>query len=557
MFRTLDWFLPAEFTDDQHRRQRGRVLVAAAMFLALAIPMGVTVRLSIASLPPAVLAIDLACSVVFAAIPWWVRATGSLTAGGVAATVSLYLLIIVPSFWLGGLEAPILMAVPSLPLLVSYLVGWRFGVGSVVFMIASICLLMLAPSWGVPIAPLGLDAPKEGMARALILGVTTAFAGLLASLAVKQRIDAERRYRKSYELYRRVFAQSRDIVALSSPQGKLVDINPAGVEFYGFASKDEMLGRSVEQGYVDPAQRRVLLAKLATQGYVQDYETEHRTSAGERRTLAGTTSTISGEGGEIELLLAILRDVTERKRVAAEREDMLADLTSKNAELERFTYAVSHDLKAPLATVRGLVYLFLKEAAHANGEQFRSYGGRLSQAVDTMARMIDDLLELSQIGHQSVALNEVSLNAVVRDVLDLLEGRISNAGTEMDLVDTLPSVYGDRVLLLTIFQNLIDNAVKFSASKSQPRVHINGWSDGDKVHCRVTDNGVGIPEHEQKRVFELFQRLDHEASGTGVGLASVRRAVEVLGGEIWIEPTDQGEGSTFCVTLPAVATDTS
>ena len=134
---------------------------------------------------------------------------------------------------------------------------------------------------------------------------------------------------------------------------------------------------------------------------------------------------------------------------------------------------------------------------------------------------------------------------------DQVTSAIEARGVALDIEAVMPVVVGDRVRLLEVFQNLIDNAVSFMGDQPEPRVEIGAREQGEDVLCRVRDNGIGIEPRHQPKIFELFERLSSETEGTGVGLALVERIVEVHGGRIWVESEGAGRGSTFCFTLPA------
>ncbi len=529
--------------------RRGRILVGASFGLALVVAVGLAGRLAIAEMHPAVTVLNIVCVLIFLAAPWLLRSTGSLDAAGSAVVAGLFLLVAGPGFLVAGLDAPVLMGAPVLPVVATYLLGVRAGIVQVVLLLTAIALLMAFPYLGVAIPELGLDSDEELRARGLILGLAVAFTALLAWLTELQRVDTQRRFRRSEELYRKTFEQSKDVVALSTPAGDLIDINQAGLEFYGFTSKEQLVGRNIERVYVNLERRRAMLEQLEAVGYVRDFESEHRTRAGELRILEGTTSTIRGEGGDIEMLVTVLHDVTERRRVEEEREEMLAELSAKNAELERFTHAVSHDLKAPITTIRGFLGLLKKDALAGRNDRVEEDYATLDRVARRMAEMIDGLLKLSRIDRQTDSRSQASLSEIAREAVELLAGRISKASAVVELADDLPRVHGDPALLRLIFQNLIDNAVKFSSGPSPPRVRITASRKAEQVTCIVSDNGVGIAPEELERVFELFHQTQPEKEGTGIGLNSVRRAVEALGGQIWAESKGEGQGTRFCFTL--------
>lgn len=254
--------------------------------------------------------------------------------------------------------------------------------------------------------------------------------------------------------------------------------------------------------------------------------------------------------GELEELNEKLEvSIEELRRHEAERERLIDELESQNAELERFTYTVSHDLKSPLVTVRGFLGLLEKDAAAGDAERLRRDIEHIRAATSTMARLLDDLLELSRVGRQLNTVHPVSLAELAREAVQALDGLIASRGARIEIVEDLPEVIGDRVRLLEVYQNLIENAVRYMGDAPDPRVEIGVRRDGAETVFVVADNGRGIPPAYHQKIFGLFERLEAETEGTGVGLALVKRIVEFHGGRIWVESEGSGKGATFCFTL--------
>lgn len=248
--------------------------------------------------------------------------------------------------------------------------------------------------------------------------------------------------------------------------------------------------------------------------------------------------------------IASLRDITEHKEAQVEREALIAELESKNAELEQFTYTVSHDLKSPLITIKGFLGMLEKDLTEGNSERLKSDMIRIANAADKMARLLDELLELSRIGRIVNPSENVPLSELAHEAVELVAGRIAEVSAEVDIAPDLPIVYCDRTRFLEVLRNLIDNAVKFTGNQPEPRVEIGVRRDNDEDVCYVRDNGVGIEPEYKDKVFGLFEKLDQKKEGTGIGLAIVKRIVEVHGGRIWVESGGTGKGSTFCFVLP-------
>jgi len=261
---------------------------------------------------------------------------------------------------------------------------------------------------------------------------------------------------------------------------------------------------------------------------------------------------VRGRNRELETLNRQLeREVAERRRMETEREELIADLEAKNVELERFTYTVSHDLKSPLVTIQGFLGLLRRDVEAGDAERAAHDAGRIESAAGRMGTLLDELLELSRIGRVVHPEEPVPLDELVHETVQLLAGPIVARAAEVLVVDRrMPVVFGDRVRILEVFQNLIENALKFMGEQPEPRIEIGAEARGDQVLCTVRDNGVGIEAEYLEKVFGLFERLTPEVEGTGVGLAIVRRIVELHGGRIWVESEGAGRGAAFRFTLP-------
>jgi len=230
------------------------------------------------------------------------------------------------------------------------------------------------------------------------------------------------------------------------------------------------------------------------------------------------------------------------------------DLARKNAELERFNYTVSHDLKTPLVTIRGFAGLAGTDLAAGRNDAVRKDLGRIVAAADKMHRLLDDLLELSRIGRVVHPPEDVRLAGLVEETIELLRGQFESKGVSVEVAPDLPMVRADRRRLLEVLQNLLENAGKFTGTQAEPKVEIGWRQDGKERVFFVRDNGQGIEPRFLERVFGLFEKLNSGSDGTGVGLALVRRIIEAHGGRAWAESDGPGRGATFCFTLASGGT---
>jgi signal transduction histidine kinase len=254
-----------------------------------------------------------------------------------------------------------------------------------------------------------------------------------------------------------------------------------------------------------------------------------------------------------DTVLAIVRDVTLQKWILGEREKLITELEVKNAELERFTYTASHDLKSPLITIKGFLGFLRQDAQRGNLKRLETDIQRISDAADKMQRLLNDLLELSRIGRSVNKSESINVNDMISEVLELLHGRLYGGTVPIRVrVETdLSPVYGDRPRLLEVWQNLIDNAAKFMGDQPDPQIEIgqSGNTEDGLAIFFVRDNGMGIDSKFKDRIFGLFDKLDPRSEGTGIGLALIKRIIEFHGGKIWVE-SEVGKGATFYFTLP-------
>ncbi|MBK1695171.1 hypothetical protein CKO09_10525 [Chromatium weissei] len=262
-------------------------------------------------------------------------------------------------------------------------------------------------------------------------------------------------------------------------------------------------------------------------------------------------------------LIAVVRDITERKNAEAAVSQLNAELEQRviqrtaeiaaiNAELETFTYSVSHDLKAPLRGIDGYSRLLLEDHAQRLNDEGRLFLNNVRRGVEQMGQLIEDLLAYSRMERRN-------LRGVVIHLHDLLARLIAERTAEIDArngrivvdVDSQTTVSADSDGLALVLRNLLDNALKFSRPETPPRINITAEITEQSVILAFQDNGIGFDMQFHDRIFEIFQRLQRaeDYPGTGIGLAIVRKAMQRMGGRIWAHSV-RGEGTTFFVELP-------
>lgn len=254
---------------------------------------------------------------------------------------------------------------------------------------------------------------------------------------------------------------------------------------------------------------------------------------------------------QVSIALENARLFSDLQSELNERTKLIEELEGKNSELERFTYTVSHDLKSPLVTIAGFLRYLEQDVTSNNMERFKKDMLRIDGAVDKMQRLLLELLELSRIGRMVNPPVEIPFKELVHEAMEAVHGQLESIGCKVTLQPDLPSVCGDLPRLSEVIQNLLDNAAKYMGEQTDPHIEIGmRGMEGDKPILYVKDNGMGIAPEYHNRIFELFHKLDAKSEGTGVGLALVKRIIEIHGGRIWVESAP-GKGSIFLFTIPA------
>ena len=340
-----------------------------------------------------------------------------------------------------------------------------------------------------------------------------------------------------------------ELLCTADLSGRLQETNQSFVRALGYGP-EELLGRSYLE-FVHPedlATTEAEAAKLAVGADVVSFGNRYRCRDGTYRWLSWSIKPDLDHG----LLYCAVRDVTERRDHDAVVATLLAELERSNTDLAQFAYVASHDLSEPLRMVSSYVQLLADRYSgqlDADADEFIGY------AVDGASRMkvlIDDLLAYSRAGGAVKASRPVDCNALVRTILADL-GAAGEAGVDV-VVEELPTVEGDPGQLAQVFQNLLTNAVKFVQPDVPAAVVVSATRMEASWCFSVRDNGIGIAEEHQQRIFSMFKRLHgrSEYPGTGIGLALCHKIVSRIGGRIWVEPAP-GHGCVFLFTVPDVA----
>lgn len=341
------------------------------------------------------------------------------------------------------------------------------------------------------------------------------------------------------------------------------EVQEGGPSIYISPQIEDMLGYSANEFSLDPVFWQTLLHPddkdiafdaisqlIASKGnFTSEYRL--RSKSGEWVWLRDEAAVIKDDKGKPLYIQGMYTNITKQKEVEAQRESLIKELEEKNSELERFTYTVSHDLKAPLITMGGFLGFLEQDALSGNTNRLKEDILRISEANEKMQRLLNELLELSRVGRKMNPPEEIFFGQIVSEAFTRAENRLNEKNIDVMVMTDLPMVNGDRNRLIEVVQNLLDNAAKFMGNQPNPTIEIGAETKANEVVLFVRDNGIGIDPRFHKKIFELFDKLNPQVEGTGIGLALVKRIVEVHGGKIWVE-SQLGQGATFYFTLPGM-----
>ena len=370
---------------------------------------------------------------------------------------------------------------------------------------------------------------------------------------VTEKKRAEAALRASQEKFKRAFRSSPDSITITRLRdGRLIEVNEGFERITGFP-REEAVGRTAASlGLWPEGERERMLEALRASRRVRDLPLQFRIRSGEVLDFLFSAEIFEWEGEPC--LVGIARDMTDMVRVTRERERLIRELEAQNAELERFTYTVSHDLKSPLVTIKNFLGFLEQDVSAGDLEKTRRDIGHIASAADRMGRLLEELLHLSRTGRVLEKTEHISLNTSAEEALTLLAGEMAEVDVVVDVQPEMPEVLCDPERMVEVFQNLIGNAVRFRRPGLPVRIEVGAKSTGEgEVLCWVRDDGVGIEPKYHEKVFGLFERLGVHAEGTGIGLALVKRIVEGHGGRVWVASEGAGAGSTFFFTLPESA----
>jgi PAS domain S-box-containing protein len=343
----------------------------------------------------------------------------------------------------------------------------------------------------------------------------------------------------------RLFAMSPDLLAAAGFDGLLKVFNDAWEQQLGWSREELAIKPYMEIVHPDDREETLQqIGRLAQGETIAEYVCRILRKDGSVVSMAW-----SGGPGD-EAFYIVGRDVSDRLAMERELARRAERLQATNAELQDFAYTASHDLSEPLRMVASFLGLLERRCGDALDDKAHEYLHQASEGAQRMRHLIDDLLTYSRVANEEPRREQVDLRALVDGVLVVLGPAIESAGATV-VVGALPTLEAEPTQLRQLLQNLIGNAVKFHRPGVAPTVRVTARRTLGACVVTVADDGIGIPDADQERIFAMFTRLHRsdEYAGTGIGLAICRRIAERHGGRIYVE-SRVGEGSAFHTLLP-------
>ena len=372
-------------------------------------------------------------------------------------------------------------------------------------------------------------------------GIASAF-----TIARPETQVADRPIPDSLDYLKAMLENSPDGVVVVDRDRRITHLNPAAEHLLD-RPRAEIIGKPVDL-FVDRCERLNRIAEaLRPSRPVRDEDIQLRRRDGTVLCVSISVSLLRLPDGTDLGAVAYLRDVTERRHTEE-------DLERSNAQLEHYVDAVSHDLRSPLVSLLGFSRLLREDYGARLDEKGRHFLDRIEQAGRTMESLIHDLLELSRIGQTEVSKSFIDPRSVLAHLHAEFKPRLDQDGVSLELPPNPPHLRCDRTRLYQLFSNLVGNALEHMGSVERPIIRVKVKAIPGAHQITVSDNGRGIDPSDQDRIFEIFQSLGPHKSGrrgTGMGLAIVKKIVEIHGGRVWVE-SHPGKGANFHLTLPCV-----
>jgi PAS domain S-box-containing protein len=353
---------------------------------------------------------------------------------------------------------------------------------------------------------------------------------------------AEEALHESEQKFRRLFEDDLTGDCITTGDGIILECNPAFLRIFRYKNKVEAVGESITVLYPEPSERGSILDKLRATGKLENYETIRKRKDGSLITVIENIVATFDEGGKLIEVKAYIYDITDRKRA----EEALRKISEKT---KLFAYSVAHDLKSPVIGIYGLIKRLHQVYADVLGDKGKTYCDQILKAAEHLSELVAQINAYIATGTAPLIIETVKLKGILQMVREEFSGQLVIRQIKWSEPEHLPELNADRIAILRVFGNLVENALKYGGDHLT-EIRLD-YKDGDGFHIlSVSNDGTLIRQKYLERLFEPFQRDEtaRGVEGAGLGLAIVKELVERHGGEVWVESA-QEKWTTFHVSI--------
>ncbi|GAB4148307.1 MAG: PAS domain S-box protein [Ignavibacteriales bacterium] len=381
--------------------------------------------------------------------------------------------------------------------------------------------------------------------------------------------EKEKSLKETESRFKDLFENIKDTVYESTPDGKLLDINQAGLDLFGYTSKEELMSSEISQTlYVDPAEREIFKSILEKEGSVNNYEITLRKKSGEEITVLETSTAVKDANGKVIAYRGIIRDITDEKNnklllssyleeLAQTNEQVRiseAELKRINAEKDKFFSIIAHDLKNPFNSLLGLSEILIEDIETLTKEEIVDFSSSIHSASRAIMQLLNNLLDWARIqtGRIKHEPENINMQELFDENIELLSQTAKNKKINLSSeINTSSVIFADRYMINCVVQNLITNAIKFTKEKDSITASV--IESENSYTFSVKDTGIGIKPEDQSKLFKIdahhTTKGTNNEAGTGLGLILCKELIEKNKGTIWVE-SEFGKGTTFFFSLP-------
>lgn len=369
--------------------------------------------------------------------------------------------------------------------------------------------------------------------------------------------------------YISLFTELKDAIYESTPDGKMIELNPSGMRLFGFESREEMLNANIaEDLYVNEEDRKRFKELQERDGYVKNFEVEIKRKYGVTAICLETSIGVKDKDGNIKAYRGILHDITAGKKQEHQLRQFVEKLAMLNEQLresetelkrinsskDKFFSIIAHDLRSPFSALLGFSEFLEQDIDELTPEEISTFAGKINESARNVFNLLENLLQWSRIQTGRMSFEPVLFNLAnrINQCTDILGDNSANKNIELlSAIQPDCMVFADENMVTSVIQNLISNAIKFT--KPGGSITISAKECGDYIEVRVKDTGIGLREEDLAKLFRIdihhTTAGTNDEKGTGLGLVLCNELISKNSGKMWVE-SKAGEGSSFFFTLP-------